>query len=103
MTSANTKGVTMETNPHPWIAALRDSQDRLSSLVQPLTSEQLRGPSYHAWSIADVLGHLGSQAEIFMGWVTNALEGTEPAGREVMQPIWDAWDARNPEEKAADS
>lgn len=93
----------METDPHPWIVALRHSQDRLSSLVQPLTPDQLVGPSYHAWTIAEVLGHMGSQAEIFMGWVTNALEGTEPTGREAMQPIWEAWDARNPDEKAADS
>ena len=103
MSTSNSNLVTMETDPHPWIAALRKSQDRLSSLVQPLTREQLRGPSYHAWSIAEVLGHMGSQAEIFMGWVTNALEGTEPAGREAMQPVWDAWNARTPEDKAADS
>src|SRR4051795_245709 len=93
----------MEADPRRWIAALRNSQDRLVSIVRPLTTEQLRGPSYHAWSIAEVLGHMGSQAEIFMGWVTNALEGSEPAGREAMQPIWDAWDARNPDEMAADS
>ena len=103
MSISNLNVVTMETDPHPWIVALRKSQDRLSSLVQALTPEQLRGPSYHAWSIAEVLGHMGSQAEIFMGWVTNALEGTEPAGRESMQPIWNAWDTRSPDEKAADS
>jgi uncharacterized protein (TIGR03083 family) len=93
----------METDPHRWIAALRNSQDRLSSLVQPLTPEQLRSPSYHAWTIAEVLGHLGSQAEIFMRWVTNALEGTEPAGREALEPIWHAWNTREPDAKAADS
>ena len=93
----------METNPHAWIAALRHSQDHLSSLVQPLTPDQLRGPSYHTWSIAEVLGHMGSQAEIFVWWVTNALEGTEPAGREAMQPVFAAWNARTPEDKAADS
>ncbi len=50
-----------------------------------------------------MLGHLGSQAELFTGWLTAALEGTEPPGREVMQPIWDAWDGRTPEAQAADS
>jgi len=93
----------METNPRVWIAALRHSQDQLASIVQPLSSEQLRGSSYHSWTIAQVLGHMGSQAEIFMGWATNALEGTEPAGQEAMQAIWDAWDARRREEQAADS
>src|SRR5579884_1200546 len=103
MSIAIANGVMMETDPRPWIAALRHSQDHLASLVQPLTSQQLSGPSYHTWSIADVLGHLGSQAEIFMGWVTNAMEGTEPVGREAMQSVWDAWDARTPDRKAADS
>ncbi len=93
----------METDPRRWIAALRHSHDRLTSLVQPLTPKQLRGPSYHDWTIAQVLGHLGSQAELFMGWLTAALEGTEPPGRESMQPVWDAWNARSPAEQAADS
>ena len=93
----------METNPHRWIAALRHSQDRLAAVVQPLTPEQLRRPSYHSWTIAQVLGHLGSQAELFTAWLTAALEGTEPPGREAMQPIWDAWDGRTSEAQAADS
>jgi uncharacterized protein (TIGR03083 family) len=93
----------METNPHRWITALRHSQDRLAAVVQPLTPEQLRGPSYHSWTIAQVLGHLGSQAEIFNAWLTAGLEGTAPPGREFMQPIWDSWDGRTPEQQAADS
>jgi hypothetical protein len=60
----------METDPHRWIAALRRSQDRLASLVQPLTPEQLRVPSYHDWTIAKVLGRLGSQTENYIGWLT---------------------------------
>lgn len=91
----------METNPHRWIAALRHSQDRLAAVVRPLTTEQLRGPSYHRWTIAQVLGHLGSQAEIFTAWLTAAVAGTDPPGREFMQPIWDTWEARTPEQQAA--
>lgn len=87
-----------DTNPHHWIRALRRSQDWLASLVTPLTPEQLQGPSYHAWSIAEVVGHLGSQAEISEGWLTAALEGTQPGGLEVMQPIWEVWNARAPQE-----
>lgn len=93
----------METDPHRWIAELRHSQDRLASLVRPLTPEQLRGPSYHDWTIAQVLGHLGSQAELFMGWLTAAVERTDPPGRDAMQPVWDAWNARSPGAQAADS
>ena len=93
----------MDTNPQRWIAALRQSQDRLAAIAQPLTSEELRGPSCHSWTIAQVLGHLGSQAEIFTAWLRAALDGTEPPGREFMQPIWHAWDSRTPEAQAADS
>ena len=93
----------METDPRRWIAELRKSQDRLASLVRPLSPEQLRSPSYHSWTIAQVLGHMGSQAEIFMDWVAAALERTDPPGHEAMQPVWDAWNARSPEAQAADS
>jgi uncharacterized protein (TIGR03083 family) len=93
----------METNPHRWIGALRHSQDHLAALLRPLTPEQLRGPSYHDWTIAEVLGHMGSQAEIFGMWLTAALEGTDPPGRESMQPVWDAWNARAPEDAVRDS
>jgi uncharacterized protein (TIGR03083 family) len=46
---------------------------------------------------------MGSQAEIFGMWLTAALEGTDPPGRESMQPVWDAWNARAPEEAVRDS
>src|SRR5450759_5398690 len=92
----------METDPHRWIAAVRLSHDRLASLVKPLTPEQLRGPSYHDWSIAEVVGHLGSGAESFMGWIDAAIERKDPPGPEAMQPIWDAWNARSPEDKVRD-
>ena len=50
----------METGPAPWISALRQSQDRLRALTEPLTVEQLQQRSYAAdWSIAQVLSHLG--------------------------------------------
>jgi uncharacterized protein (TIGR03083 family) len=103
MAQKRTFGGDMETDPHRWIAALRNSQDRLTSLVRPLTPQRLRGTSYHAWSIAEVVGHLGSQAELFMGWLTAAVEGREPSPPETMQPVWDAWHDRSPEEQAADS
>ena len=81
----------LEIDPHRWIAALRDSHDRLASIARPLTPDQLRLQSYDTeWSIAQVLSHLGSQAELFMGWLSAAVERTEPPGRESMQPVWDA-------------
>ena len=56
----------METSPDPWIGTLRRSHDRLQALVEPLGQDQLEQRSYASeWSIAQVLSHLGSGAEIF--------------------------------------
>ena len=94
----------METSPGPWIGALRHSHDRLQAIVEPLDLGQLEQPSYASkWSIAQVLSHLGSQAEIFGLWLDASLSGEEPPGREAFGPIWDSWNARSPQAQAADA
>ena len=94
----------METSPDPWIDALRYSHDRLRTLVGPLDLDQLEQPSYASeWSIAQVLSHLGSQAEIFSLFLDAGLGGSDPPGREAFAPIWDAWNARSPQDQAADA
>jgi len=91
------------TDPTPWINAVRASHDRLVGIVGSLDSDDLRKQSYaKEWSIADVLSHLGSGAEIFE-LAVNAGLGGEPPGQEANQRIWDAWNAKSPEEQAADS
>jgi len=93
----------MATDPRPWIAALRNSHERLASLAGPLTAEQLRAQSYCTdWSIAQVLSHLGSGAEIGTLTLASALAGT-PLDREAFPAIWDTWNNRSPEAQAADS
>jgi len=92
----------METNPRVWIDVLRQSHERLLGLVGPLTPEQLGGKSYATeWSIAQVLSHLGSGAEIAMMNLPVALGQSEPVGREAFQPVWDRWNAMSPDEQAA--
>ncbi len=55
------------------------SHERLLGLVGPLTPEQLGGQSYYTdWSIAQVLSHLGSGAEIAMMILPGALGQAEP-------------------------
>jgi uncharacterized protein (TIGR03083 family) len=94
----------METSPDPWIGALRRSHDRLQALVGPLDAGQLRQRSYASeWSIAQVLSHLGSGAEIFGLWLDAGLSGQDPAGREEIGPIWDKWNAKDPQDQAADA
>jgi uncharacterized protein (TIGR03083 family) len=92
----------MESNPRVWIATLRQSHERLLGLVGPLSAEQLSGPSYcKDWSIAQVLSHLGSSAEIAMMRLPSALGQAEPPDRADFQPIWDRWNAMSPDEQAA--
>jgi uncharacterized protein (TIGR03083 family) len=92
----------MESNPRTWIAALRDSQNDFQELVGPLTWEQLVAGSYHSWTIAEVVKHLGGQSELFTRWLEAALKGVDPPGRESFQPVWDAWDARSIDQIKAD-
>jgi uncharacterized protein (TIGR03083 family) len=94
----------METSPEPWIGALRHSHDRLQDLVGPLDPGQLEQGSYDSdWTIAQVLSHLGSQAEIFGLFLEAGLTGQDPPGREEFIPIWDVWNAKAPQAQAADS
>jgi uncharacterized protein (TIGR03083 family) len=93
----------MESRPGPWISALRHSHDRLRATVEPLAAEQLTAPSYCSeWPVAQVVSHLGSQAEIFGLWLDAGLNGQDPPGRDEFVPIWDRWNAKSPQAKVAD-
>lgn len=94
----------MERDPVPWIDALRHSHDTLDALVEPFGIDQLRQRSYASdWSIAQVLSHLGSQAEIFSMFLDAGLSGQDPPGNDAFPPIWEAWNARSPQAQAADA
>jgi uncharacterized protein (TIGR03083 family) len=94
----------MEASPEPWISALRHSHDRLRASVEPLGPDQLAQRSYPSeWTIAQVLSHLGSQAEIFGLMLEAGLAGQEPPGREEFPPIWDTWNAKDPQAQATDA
>jgi uncharacterized protein (TIGR03083 family) len=92
----------MESEARTWIAALRGSQQRLASRVTEFSAAQLRAPSYDpGWNVSHVLSHIGSQAEIAQHLLAAVLAGHEPPGPETFAPIWEVWDARSPEEQAA--
>jgi uncharacterized protein (TIGR03083 family) len=94
----------MEPSPGPWISALRHSHGRLQAGVEPLGLAQLERRSYASeWSIAQVLSHLGSQAEIFGLFLDAGLTGQDPPGREEFAPIWDSWNAKDPQAQASDA
>jgi uncharacterized protein (TIGR03083 family) len=94
----------VSSDPRTVISVLRNSHDRLDSLVRPLTPEQLRAQSYDTdWTIAQVLSHLGSGAEIATLSLAAALGGRGQVDRDAFPAIWDAWNNRSPEAQAADS
>jgi uncharacterized protein (TIGR03083 family) len=83
-------------DPRIWIATLRRSHDNLVSIVQPMTPEQVRDRSYcRDWTTAQVLSHLGSGAEVALMSLPGALGDDFPK-------VWDVWNAKGPDEMAAD-
>ena len=84
------------------LTALRSSVDRLAALVRPLGDEDLTEHAYpSAWSIADVLSHVGSSAVIFQRRLDDSLEDTQTPD-DFPQSVWDEWDSKSPRAKAAD-
>ena len=93
----------METSPDPWIGALRHSHDRLQALVEPLDLASLEQRSYASeWSIAQVLSHLGSGADIFALFLEAGLARQDPPGRDAFVPVWNVWNAKDPQAQATD-
>jgi uncharacterized protein (TIGR03083 family) len=87
-----------------WVDALRRSHDHLVSLTETLPPDLVTGPSYcREWTVAQVLSHLGSGAEIFSLFLAAGVAGTEPPGRDSFPVIWDAWNGRSPERQFLDS
>ena len=82
--------------------ALRSSVDRLAALVRPLGADVRRHAYPSEWTIADVLSHLGSGAVIMTRNIDDAVAGrSAPDGFNAS--VWDEWNAKSPEEQAADS
>jgi uncharacterized protein (TIGR03083 family) len=94
----------MESSPRVWIDALRGSHERLAGVVRPLSADQVRAMSYCTdWTIAQVLSHLGSGAEISLLRLRAALNTGVPPSQAEYQQIWDTWDAKSPDAMVADA
>jgi uncharacterized protein (TIGR03083 family) len=82
---------------------LRTSVERLRGIVKGLEPGLLEAPAYPAeWTIAEVLSHLGSGAVILQRRFNDAIAGSETPSN-FAQPIWDLWNMKPPQEKAADA
>ena len=93
-----------EAGSRRWIDTLDASHTRLDAFVARLSPADLRRQSYaDDWTVAQVLSHLGSQAEIFGTFLDAGLAGKAPPGNESFPPVWDAWNARDPDRQARDA
>ena len=90
------QGVSLPIDTSRLLSALRQAQDRLRRDGCRADGAAIRGPSHAlGLSIAQVVSHLGSQAEIFGLLLDAGLTArTRPARTPF--PIWDAWNARSP-------
>jgi uncharacterized protein (TIGR03083 family) len=79
------------------IAALRSGHDDLSAHVATLGDKELEGPSAASeWTVAQVLSHLGSGAEIARAALDRAVSGAGAAPEGFNQGVWDRWNAMTP-------
>jgi uncharacterized protein (TIGR03083 family) len=96
-----------ESTPPPltdWLAAHAASHQRLAGIVGQLSADEVAGPSYDSdWSVAQVLSHLGSGAQIFTLFLRAGVEGASAPGMPEFQPVWDRWNAKTPADQAADA
>ena len=91
----------METDPRRWIAVLRASHDRLVAYVASLDEEALGRPSMCTdWTVAQVLSHLGSGAEIGRETLGAAVTGRDPAVD--LEAVWARWNAMAPRQMATE-
>ena len=83
--------------------ALRRSIERLQTIAQDLTDDELAGQAYPSdWTIADVLSHLGSGAVISQRRLADILAGTDPPD-DFAQAVWDDWNAKTPAAQRTDA
>lgn len=93
----------MEADPAVWISELRASQRRQAALVERITPEELRRPSFdREWTVAQLLSHMGSGAEITRNRLDAALAGGGPLERSDAEKVWDRWNSMTPEQQATE-
>ena len=92
----------MTTQADQIIETLRAGHDELDTIVAKLRPEDLtRGSAAAEWTVAQVLSHLGSGAEIFLAILEGALDGSGVPAGDFNQSVWDRWNAMSPGEQAA--
>ncbi|MDR7326420.1 MULTISPECIES: maleylpyruvate isomerase N-terminal domain-containing protein [Catenuloplanes] len=92
----------MSTAADSVIAVLRAGHDRLTAFVGTLSPDDLtRRSAADEWTVAQVLSHLGSGAEIHLATVAAGRDGTPAPDSDFNKGVWARWDAMAPAEQAA--
>jgi uncharacterized protein (TIGR03083 family) len=79
------------------IAVMRRSHDELATVVRGFDDDALqRRSGASEWTVADVLSHLGSAAEIGLRTLTTGQPDMDGA-----RAVWDRWNAMSPSEQAS--
>lgn len=82
------------------IDALRSTHARLARRVETLSDEDIARPSgAQEWTVAQVLSHLGSGAEIGLDTLRTAQAGRQRP-TDANQAVWARWDAMSAREQA---
>ena len=90
------------TGADPIVAVLRAGHDELTAYVSKLEPDDLtRTSAADEWTVAQVLSHLGSGAEIQLAQLTAGRDGTPSPGDDFNPGVWARWDAMAPGEQAA--
>jgi uncharacterized protein (TIGR03083 family) len=88
-------------NADAMIAALRSGYEGLADFVVTLTDAGLATPSGASeWDVSQVLGHLGSGAEINHATITAAIAGKPNPGLDFARAVWGRWDAMGGRDRA---
>lgn len=83
------------------IAANRSGFDDLADLVSHLSDDDLaRASAAEKWTVAQVLSHLGSGAEIGQAVLRAAIAGERNPGQEFNMAVWARWNAMAAREQA---
>lgn len=84
------------------IEALRAVRDRVAGQVETMGAEDLAAQSGASeWTVAQVLSHMGSSAEIMLASVEGALAGTGKPRDGLAPAVWDRWNALAPADQAS--
>jgi len=91
------------TNADHVLTVLQHSHELLTEAAAPLLPDEVLKPSYASeWSIAQVLSHLGSGAEIYSRFLVAGSTSAAPPERATFMAIWDEWKAKTPKSQVID-